>query len=429
MRLVSTRNPRRRASFSEAIQACVPGDGGLFVPDPLPCFRDIARLLEMDFPSRSTEILHRLLGEEFSRDELNEVVGEAFAFPVPLKQLQDRIFALELFHGPTLAFQDFGARFLAGMLTLLSDKEGLKLRTVLTSTTGNTGAAAAQAFWKRRGFRILVLHPQGQIPEVQERQIATLGANVLSYAVAGSYDDCQALVNQSFMDQDLATGLGLTSANSLNIGRILAQVVTYFEAVAQLQALSLRDAPVFAVPCGNCGNLYAGLLAQRMGLPVKAFVIATNANDTIPRFLETGEYRPRSVQPTLASALDIGSPSNWERVQALFNGNLQTLRSAFRWGRCTDAETRKAMWEMNASGYLPDPQSAVAYSVLQERSGLTEAGIILATSHPAKGAELLRNRMNLTPETPAALAGIYDQTLQSKPLAADFEALKRELLN
>jgi len=426
MRLVSTRNPRTRASFAEAVQACVPGDGSLYVPEPLPCFRDVSRLLEMGFLERSTEILHRMLGDEFTREELGEVVGEAFDFPLPLTQLRDRIFALELFHGPTLAFQDFGCRFLAGMLALISDKEGLKLRTVLTATTGNTGAATAHAFWKRRGFRVIVLHPEG-IPGALEQQIAAPGANVLSYAVEGSYDDCQALVARCFEDRTLAAQLNLTSTNSLNIGRIVAQVVFCFEAVAQLQALSLRDAPVIAVPCGNLGNLCAGLMAQRMGLPVKAFVIATNGNDTVPRFLDTGKFAPRPAVATLSPGMDTSQPSNWERIQAL--GSPEALRAGLRWGRCSDAETRRSMWEMNASGFTPDPHTAVAHGVLQERLGLTESGIVLATAHPAKSAELLQSRMNLVIEAPAALADAQAKTARSRRLPADFEALKYELLH
>ncbi len=429
MRLVSTRNPKHRASFAAAVQGCVPSDGGLYVPDPLPCFRDVSQLLEMDFLSRSTEILWRLLGEEFSQEELGEVVRQAFDFPVPLQQLRDRFFALELWHGPTLAFQDFGARFLAGMLALISAREGLKLRTILTATTGNTGAATAHAFWKRRGFRVIVLHSKGQIPELQERQIASLGANVLSYAVEGSYDDCQALVRRCFADLELSAQLNLTSTNSLNIGRSVAQVVLCFEAVAQLRALSLRDAPVIAVPCGNFGNLYAGLLAQRLGLPVKACVIATNENATVPHFLDTGDYRPRPSVTTLSGAMDVGTPSNWERIQSLFNGNLEAMRATLRWGSCSDAETRKSMWEMNASGYPPDPHSAVAHGVLQGRLGLTEVGILLATAHPAKCAELLQNRMNITLAMPATLAELQGRPMQSKSLPADFETLKTELNN
>lgn len=428
MRLVSTRNARTRASFEEAVQACVPGDGGLYVPDPVPCFRDVPRLLEMDFQERSTEILHRMLGEEFSREELGEVVREAFDFPLPLTQLRERLFALELFHGPTLAFQDFGARFLAGMLALISDTSGLKLRTVLTATTGNTGAAAAQAFWKRRGFRVLVLHPKGCLTGIQERQIGALGANVLSYAVEGSYDDCLALVMRALEDRELSQSLNLTSANAVNMGRIVAQVVLAFEAVARLKERSLRDAPVMAVPCGSCGNLYAALLAQRMGLPVKAFVIAANGNDAVPRFLDSGRFESRKVETTLAQAMDVGHPLHWERIQMLFEGRPEALRTSFRWGSNTDAETRKSMWELNACGFPPDPHTAVAHGVLQERLGLTEVGILLATAHPAKSAKLLQQTMNLTLDVPEALAGLEGKVPQTRVLPADFEALKTELL-
>lgn len=429
MRLVSTRNARTRASFTEAVQACVPADGGLYVPDPVACFRDLPRLLEMDFLPRSTEILHRLLGEEFSREELDEVVREAFDFPLPLTQLQERVFALELFHGPTLAFQDFGARFLAGMLALISDKEDMKLRTVLTATTGNTGAAAAQAFWKRKGIRVMVLHPKGALTELQERQIGCLGANVLSYVVEGSYDDCLSLVMRALQDPELMRELNLTSANALNIGRILGQVVLVFEAVARIQARSLRDIPVLAIPCGSCGNLYAALLAQRMGLPVKAFILATNGNNTVPRALETGRYDPRPIAGTLSQGMDVGHVAHWERIQSLYEGKPEALRAAFRWGSLDEAETRRAMWELNASGFPPDPHTAVAHGVLQERLGLTEVGILLATAHPAKSAEILRNKMNLALEVPAALAALEGKPLQTKALPADFEALRHELLN
>jgi threonine synthase len=427
MRLVSTRNPRHRASFSEAVQVCVPPDGGLYVPEPLPCFRDVTRLLEMDFQSRSTEILHRMLGEEFDRDELAFVVREAFDFPLPVKPLHNRIFALELFHGPTLAFQDLGTRFLAGMLSLISRKEGFKLRTVLTATTGNSGAAAAHAFWKRKGFRAMILHPGEQFSEIQRHQCAALGGNVLSYEVAGSFDDCQALVKACFEDRELVAGLGLTSANSLNIGRILGQVVAFFEGAAQVRALCLRDAPVIALPCGNCGHLYAGLLAQRMGLPVKAFVIATNANDTVPRCLETGEFLPRPAVATLASAMDTGTASNWERVQAHFSGNAEAMRAAFRWGSLGDADIRKSMWEMNASGHLPEPCAAIAHGALQGRLGLTEVGIFVATAHPVKSRDLLQKNMNLEVDLPPALTDLLARPVHSKALPASLDALKAEL--
>lgn len=428
MRLISTRNPKERSTFSEAIQSGVAPDGGLFVPEPIACFRDIPHLLEMGFADRSLEILHRLLGEEFSFEELEVPVLEAFDFPVPLVKVSDRVFALELFHGPTLAFKDFGARFLARMLTLVGSKGAPRLRTVLAATSGDTGAAVAHAFWKQRGCRVMILYPKGRVSELQERQFATLGSNVLAYAVDGSFDDCQALVKACFEDSHLSNSLNLTSANSINVARLLAQTLYYFEAVAQLRAQGLRDAPVISVPSGNFGNLYAGLLAKEMGLPVKAFVAASNCNRTVPDYLETGEYRPRPSIRTLSNAMDVGNPSNWERIEHLFKGSLPAMRETLRWGSLEDQATRRAMWELHHYGYLPDPHGAVAYGVLEERRGLGETGIFLATAHPAKFGDLLMKDMNLELELPTALAETLAKPLLAKPLANDFEALKKELM-
>ncbi len=429
MRLISTRNPKDRASFLEALQGGMAPGGGLYVPEPIPCFRDVSQLLGMDFQTRSTEILHRLLGEEFTREELETVVREAFDFPLPLVRLRERIFAMELFHGPTLGYPDFGVRFLARMLALVSERQGLQLRTVLTATSGDTGAAVAHAFRKQKGVRVMVLYPKEGLTELQEKGFATQGGNVLAYAVDGTFDECQAIVKGCFEDWELVERLSLTSANCLNIARPVAQLLCFFEAVAQLKAQHFRDAPVISIPCGNFGNLYAGLLAQRMGLPVKAFVIATNLNRTVPDSLDSGEYRPRPVVSTLSNALDIGDPSDWERIRALFNGNQEAMRAAFRWGSRTDAETRKSMWEIHATGYLPDPHMAVAHGLLQERLGLKEVGILLATTHPAKYRDLLQGNMNLSIELPPALAGVTDKPVVSRTLPADLEALKAELLN
>jgi len=428
MRLVSTRNPKARATFAEAIQSGLAPDGGLYVPEPIACFRDIPHLLDMSFTERSLEILHRLLGEEFSLEELEIPVLEAFDFPVPLAKVSDRVYALELFHGPTLAFKDFGARFLARMLNLVGSKSSHRLRTVLTATSGDTGAAVAHAFWKQRGCRVMVLYPKGRVSELQERQFATLGGNVLAYAVDGSFDDCQVLVKACFEDSALSASLNLTSANSINVARLLAQTLYYFEGVAQLRARGLRDLPVISVPSGNFGNLYAGLLAKEVGLPVKAFVVASNCNRTVPDYLETGEYRARPSVPTLSNAMDVGSPSNWERIEHLFKGSLPAMRETLRWGSMDDQATRRAMWELHHYGYLPDPHGAVAYGVLEERRGLGETGIFLATAHPAKFGELLRRDMNLELELPPALAETLAKPLLAKPLANSLEALKKELL-
>jgi threonine synthase len=427
MRLVSTRNPKDRATFAQAIQVGMAKDGGLYTPEPLPCFRDMPQLLDMDFQTRSVEILHRFLGEEFDHDELETSVRDAFDFPVPLVKLKGGVFALELFHGPTHAFKDFGARFLARMLELVAKKEGGKLRTVLTATSGDTGSAVAHAFHGRKGFRVMVLYPKHGVSALQEKQFATLGDNVLSYAVEGSFDDCQALVKASFKDPELIRKLCLTSANSINIARLLGQVPYYYEAVAQLRAMDIRDAPIIAVPSGNFGNLFAGLMAWKTGLPVKAFVVATNVNRVVPDYLESGAYQPGPSIATLSNAMDVGNPSNFERIRHLFEENLEAMRSILRWGSLTDAETRRSMWEMNAVGYLPEPHAAVACGVLKERLGLREAGIFLATAHPAKFREILERDMNLQVALPPALAEVMDKPVQSKTLPADFQALRAEL--
>lgn len=427
MRLVSTRNPKDRATFSEAIQVGMAPGGGLYVPDPIPCFRDVDHLLEMDFQSRSKEIMHRMLGDEFSREELDAVVADAFNFPVPVVKVRERIYALELFHGPTLAFKDFGARFLARMLALVSKKEGSgKVRTIITATSGDTGAAVAHAFWKLEGFRVMVLYPKGKISVLQEKQFTTLGENVHTFGVQGVFDDCQAMVKACFDDQELATKLSLTSANSINIARLLAQTLYYFEAVAQARVQNFRGTVVCAVPSGNFGNLYAGLLAQHMGLPVK-FVVATNANRTVPDFLESGVYTPRPSVATLSNAMDVGAPSNWERINALYQGDVEAMRTAFRWGSLDDAATRKSMWEMNAVGYLPDPHGAVAHGVLLEKLGLNELGIFLATAHPAKFREILEQDMNLSFEMPPSLKDVMEKPILSEIIPADLAVFKAKL--
>jgi len=428
MRLISTRDPKHRATFAQAIQAGMAPGGGLYIPEPIPCFRDVEALLSMDFQTRSVEIMQRFLGDEFTRDEVEEAVRSALDFPVPLVEVRSRVFALELFHGPTLAFKDFGARFLARMLELVARKER-RLRTVLTATSGDTGAAVASAFLGLRGFRVMVLYPEGRVSPLQERQFATMGGNVLTYAVRGSFDDCQAMVKAAFEDPALVAQLGLTSANSINIARLLAQVLYYFEAVARLRDFHCADAPVIAVPSGNFGNLYAGLLARHAGLAVKAFVVATNDNRTVPEYLETGQYRPRPSVATLSNAMDVGAPSNWERIRGLFGGDLEALRSVLRWGSLSDEETRKSMWELNGEGYLPEPHAAVAHGVLAKNLGLVEAGIFLATAHPAKFRDVLETSMGLKIPLPAQLEAVLHKPVLSKALPADFAALKAELLD
>ncbi len=421
MRLVSTRTPDLAATFVEAAQAGLAPDGGLFVPVEIPRFADVPDLLRLDFATRSTEILHRLLGDEFPRAVVEDLARSAFTFPAPLVPVDGRSSALELFHGPTLAFKDFGARFLARVLAL--GAEGHR-RTVLTATSGDTGAAVAQAFHGLPGVQVVVLYPAGRVSPLQERQFATCGGNVLALAVDGAFDDCQRLVKGAFEDAELVSRLGLTSANSINIARLLAQTLYYFEAAAQVES----DAPlVVSVPSGNFGNLTAGLWAQRMGAPISTFVAATNANRVVPDYLDTGVYRPKASVATLSNAMDVGSPSNWERIFALFGGDHDAMAAALRWGSCTDAETERIVIDLDRAGYLADPHGAVAYQVLQANLRDGEQGIFLATAHPAKFMEALAPALGRQLPLPKALSDLLELPLLNEPLAADQAALRRRL--
>lgn len=428
MILTSTRDPRARGRFGEAMTQNLAPGGGLYVPVALPAFEDVDHLLGLTWTERAVEILRRLLGDEYGEDEIAAVARDAFDFPVPLVQVSDQIHSLELFHGPSLAFKDFGARFLARMLRLEREKQGAGgPLTILTATSGDTGAAVALAFWRVPGIRVVILYPRGRVSPLQERQFAALGDNVLALAVDGSFDHCQALAKACFADRELTAELGLTSANSINIARLTAQILYYFEAVAALRRLGVKGAPVIAVPSGNFGNLCAGLYAWKMGLPARVFVAATNANTTVPEYLESGEYSPRPSVATLSNAMDVGDPSNWERITHLFSRDWQALRAALRWGSLDDDETRAAIRALAAQGYVADPHAAVAWAVLRRRLQRKETGIFLATAHPAKFQEVLEPVLGKEIPLPSSLAELVDRPLLAEMMPAEVEVLKGRL--
>jgi threonine synthase len=397
------------------------------MPDPLPVFEDWPRLLALGWRERSTVLMERLLGDELGGEAVERAVGAVLDLPVPLVPVRPGVFALELFHGPTLAFKDFGARFFAAVLDAV--REPGRPVTVLTATSGDTGAAVAHAFWRRPGVRAVVLYPRGphgRVSALQERQFATLGENVTALAVSGSFDDCQALAKAAFADLGLATRHGLTSANSINVARLLPQILYHVKAVAALRRRGLRDPPVIAVPSGNFGNLCAGLLARAMGLPVAAFVTATNANTTVPEYLETGAWRPRPSVPTLSNAMDVGAPNNWERIEHLFAGDLGALSRVLRWGWRSDSETEQAIRGLRSLGYLADPHAAVAYGVLGAHLAPDETGVFLATAHPAKFLPVYE-RMGIDVPVPESLAALQDRPLLAREIPNEFGALREVL--
>ena len=425
MKFVNTRNPKETATFREAVLHGVAPGGGLWMPETLPVFEDWDDLLQMPWLERSEIILQRFLGDEFDEGALSAAIRSAFDFPITLVKVRRGLYVLELFHGPTLAFKDVGARFFAHILELA--REPGKPLTILTATSGDTGAAVAHAFWQRPGARVVVLYPKGRVSDLQERQFATLGDNVMALAVEGSFDDCQALVKACFNDADLSARHGLTSANSINVARLLPQMLYYAEAVAQLHAENVREGIVIAVPSGNFGNLCAGLMAKKTGLPMKTFVAATNANSVVPEYLASGDYLPQPSVATLSNAMDVGAPSNWERIQHLFGGDLYSLRQALRWGFKNDDETKRAIRELSSMGYLPDPHAAVAYAVLEDRLGLSEIGVFLGTAHPAKFLPTY-GPMGLKVPIPESLAALRDRPLLAKDIPNNVRAVE-EVLN
>jgi threonine synthase len=420
MRLISTRDAATVATFRQAVLAGIAPGGGLWLPEATSPFDDWPDLLDLDWGRRCEVLMDRLLASELGAEPVARAVRQALDFPVPLVEVRPGVFALELFHGPTLAFKDFGARFFAAVLDLVRDSAHPV--TILTATSGDTGAAVAQAIWNRPGVRAMVLYPRGRVSALQERQFATLGGNVTALSVDGAFDDCQALVKAAFADAELSARHGLTSANSINVARLLPQTLYYAEALAQLRRRGIMEPPVIAVPSGNFGNLCAGLLARAMGLPVKAFIAATNANDTVPEYLDTGAYRPRPSVATISNAMDVGAPNNWERIEHLFGGDLEALRRVLRWGTRTDAETEGTIRDLHAHGYLADPHAAVAYGVLADRLAPGETGVFLGTAHPAKFLPVYE-AMGIDVPIPESLSVLLDRPLLAREIPNEIGAL------
>ena len=423
MNLYNIKDKSEQVSFAQAVRQGLGREQGLFFPETLEPLADVDALLDLPLAERSARILSHLLGDEVPAAKVSELIDAAFTFPAPLVKLKDGTYALELFHGPTLAFKDFGGRFMAQMLTHIS---GDKPVTILTATSGDTGAAVAHAFYGLKNVRVVILYPKGKISPLQEKLFCTLGGNIETVAIDGDFDACQALVKQAFDDEELKVALGLNSANSINISRLLAQICYYFEAVAQLPQ-EARNQLVVSVPSGNFGDLTAGLLAKSLGLPVKRFIAATNANDTVPRYLKTGQWEPHQTVATLSNAMDVSRPNNWPRVEELCRREgwaLETLGSGMR----DDAETRDALKRLHQLDYLCEPHGAIAWDLLNEQLGQDEVGVFLCTAHPAKFKESVDEILNLDVPLPGPLAKHAALPLLSHDLPADFGRLKAFLL-
>ena len=412
MNLYNIKHPEEQVNFAQAVRQGLGKDQGLFFPENIPHLSNIDELLALPLVERSQKILGALIGEEIPQAQLEQMVRNAFTFPAPVANVEDNIYALELFHGPTLAFKDFGGRFMAQALATVRGDGKI---TILTATSGDTGAAVAHAFYGLENIDVVILYPKGKISPLQEKLFCTLGGNIRTIAI-----------KQAFDDAELRQAIGLNSANSINISRLLAQVCYYFEAAAQLPKEQRKNL-VVSVPSGNFGNLTAGLIAKTLGLPIKRFIAATNANDTVPRYLHSGNWSPNATVATLSNAMDVSRPNNWPRVEELFKRNgwaLTELHSA----AISDAQTEDTLRAMNQLGYLCEPHGAVAYEVLKQDLQEGETGLFLCTAHPAKFKESVERILDLTLPLPEALDKHNKLPLLSDEMENDFAQLRAYLL-
>ena len=401
-------------------------DGGLYMPKVMPA---LAPEFLDGLASRSLAEIGAAVCRPFvdalSEAERARLVEETLAFDIPLVEVGDGVYVLELFHGPTLAFKDVGARFMAWLMARWAGDDPRGPLTVLTATSGDTGGAVAQAFAGLDGVRVAVLYPRGKVSPLQEKQFTTLGGNVQALAVEGDFDDCQRLAKEAFRDENLRADVRLTSANSINIGRLLPQMFYYFQAVARLPEEA--GAPLFSTPSGNFGNLTAGLMAREIGLPCRGFVAATNVNDAVPRYLDDGRYRPRPARATLSNAMDVGDPSNFERMLWLYDHDVDAMRRVISGSRHDDDETTRVMRRVHEErGYLLDPHTAVGYLGLRERlPALSEPapGVVLATAHPAKFRDEIEPLLGFEIEIPVRLRRCLELESQAQEMPPRLDAL------
>ncbi len=386
----STSNPSHRVDLKEAILRSLPPDNGLYMPDKLPVlgedFWQIWR--HLSFQEIGYAVAEAFFGEDVPPEALKEIVEGTLTFEAPLITLAPGDHILELFHGPTLAFKDFGARFMARLMAWLTRDED-RMLTVLVATSGDTGGAVASAFHNVPGTRVIILYPEGKVSGLQEKQLTAIGGNISALEIEGSFDDCQALVKSAFLDQELSKKLNLTSANSINLSRLVPQSFYYIHSARQLPE---GVKPVFVVPSGNFGNLTAGLLAAQLGLPVDHFIAATNLNDVVPQYLTLGNYQPRPSVSTISNAMDVGSPSNFVRMQSLFGGSWDNMKSRIHGVMFNDDQTRAAIREVKSIyNYEIDPHGAVAWlAARQWRAGHPgSATISLETAHPTKFPDVM----------------------------------------
>lgn len=430
MKFYSTNDRSYLVSLEQAVLNGLAPDNGLYMPQHIPEFSRgyFENLSSKSLREIAYDVASVFVENDIPKSDLARIIEHVISFDAPVIEIEKDVFALELFHGPTLAFKDFGARFLSQVLGHFAQRKNREV-TVLVATSGDTGSAVANGFLGIPNTKVAVLYPSGKVSDVQEKQFTTLGQNIIALEVGGNFDDCQRLVKQAFLDADLKKKLFLTSANSINIARLIPQTFYYFYAWSRLPK---RSSIVFSVPSGNFGNLTAGLLSQRMGLPIHHFVAATNVNDVIPHYLKTGEFLPRDSKSTISNAMDVGNPSNFARMRELFDSANKTMQEAITGYSFTDGETEEAIGEVfEKLNYVLDPHGAIGYLGIkkyQQRNSET-VGVFLETAHPAKFRETVEPTLGKKLNIPEALREFMYGTKKTIPCEANYDSFKNILLD
>lgn len=432
MNYYSTNHKASQASLEKAVVKGLAEDKGLYMPEHINALpREFFDHIEdLSFQEIACRVADAFFGEDMPADELHRIVCDTLSFDVPAVRVTDRIYSLELFHGPTLAFKDVGARFMARMLGYFNHQQGTdRMVNVLVATSGDTGSAVANGFLDVPGIRVYVLYPKGKVSPIQECQFTTLGRNITALEVDGVFDDCQALVKSAFMDEELCAHMQLTSANSINVARFLPQSFYYFYAYAQMKKMGKADRLVACVPSGNFGNICSALFGKRMGLPIVRFIAANNANDIFYQYLQTGTYTPRPSVQTIANAMDVGDPSNFARILELYGHSHEAICRDISGAAYSDAQIADTLRQcLRETGYLLDPHGACGYRALQEGLQEGETGFFLETAHPAKFKDTVEGITGRPVEIPGRLQAFMRREKQSVAIGKDFEGFKAFLM-
>ena len=432
MKYYSTNKQIELVGLQEAVIKGLAPDKGLYMPERIPVLPNdfFANITHLSFQEIAYTVANAFFGEDIEKEVLKKIVYDTLNFETPIVHINDTIYSLELFHGPTLAFKDVGARFMARLLGYFVKKANISEVNVLVATSGDTGSAVANGFLGVEGIQVYVLYPKGKVSPIQECQFTTLGKNTHALEIEGTFDDCQALVKSAFLDKDLTEKMHLSSANSINVARFLPQAFYYFNAYSQLMEKGIKNDIVVCVPSGNFGNITAGLIAQRMGLPIKRFIAANNRNDVFLQYLLTGYYNPKASVQTLANAMDVGDPSNFVRILDMYNHNHETITQNISGYRCDDEqirETVKACYQN--TGYLLDPHGACGYAALLEKLQPNETGVFLETAHPTKFLETIQDIIEEAVDIPQKLQEFMKGEKQSVELSSKYADFKQFLLS